>query len=76
MASLHSMVKKCRYLEEKEKWKELSETYNNIGRMLSERGKYKEALEYHIKDKDVCESIQDISGQAQGRLLMCSVVVY
>jgi len=70
MASLHSMVKKCRYLEEKEKWKELSETYNNIGRMLSERGKYKEALEYHIKDKDVCESIQDISGQAQAHRMM------
>ena len=49
MASLQGLVKKCRQLEEKEKWKELSEAYNQLGRMFSERGKYKDALLYHTK---------------------------
>ena len=69
MASIQGIVKKCRQLEEKEKWKELSETYNNLGRMFSERGKFKDALLYHTKDKEVCEMTQDISGQAQGKLM-------
>ena len=66
MASLQGMVKKCRLLEQKEKWKELSEAYNQLGRMFSERGTYKDALMYHTKDKEVCEMTQDTSGQAQG----------
>jgi len=70
MASLQGLVKKCRQLEEKEKWKELSEAYNQLGRMFSERGKYKDALLYHTKDKEVCEMTQDISGQAQAHRMM------
>jgi len=70
MASLQGMVKKCRLLEQKEKWKELSEAYNQLGRMFSERGKYKDALMYHTKDKEVCEMTQDISGQAQAHRMM------
>lgn len=72
MASIQSMVKKCRFLEEKEKWKDLSETYDEIGRMFTQKGRFKEALEYHTKDKEVCEKTQDIPGQAQGDILDCS----
>ena len=73
MSSLHSMIKKCKHLQEKEKWKELSETYDEVGRILTEKGKFREALVYHTKDQAVCEMVQDVPGQAQGMLWLVLV---
>ena len=31
-----------------------------------DKGKFKDALEYHRRDKEVCEKVNDVCGQAEG----------
>ena len=66
MSSIQSMIKKCRFLEEKEKWKELSDACDHLGKLFYDKGRFKEALEYFTKYKQVCDMMQDVPGQAQG----------
>ena len=66
MSNLQVMIKRLKHLEEKEKWKELSETLNKIGILCMDKGKFKDALEYHRRDKEVCEKVNDVCGQAEG----------
>ena len=72
--SIQSLIKRSKLLEEKSKWEELSEVYNEIGRIYSMKGQFDEALRFYSKDKDLCESIQDVRGQAQGKV-SCIIIM-
>ena len=67
-SKVNSLQKKCRWLEEKGQWKELSETYQKLGRTLRESRQLSQALNYFILDRDLCIKQQDLSGQILGTL--------
>ena len=66
MATLNSLKKKCRQLEERGRWQDLSETYNKIAKTLRESKDYDEALEYHRKDRKLYEKTKDLRADAHG----------
>ena len=70
MSTVNSLKKKCRHFEEKGRWKDLSKAYNDIGRLLRGEKKFDEALDYYIRDRDLCRKHQDIVEEAEGILLI------
>ena len=66
MTTLHSLKKKCRQLEEQEKWQELSETYNKVATSLRSSKEYDDALEYLKKDRKLSEKTKDVKADAHG----------
>ena len=67
-SKLNSLKKKVRHLQDiPSKWKELSETYQKIGRMLRENRQLRESLVYFRNDKELCLQHDDVDGQALGK---------
>ena len=67
--SVNSLKKKCRHLEsseDKNKWKELSQTYDKLGQELRRTKQLEDALHYHSLDRDLCSKHQDVCGEAEG----------
>ena len=64
--SLNSLKKKCRQLEERGKWEDLSEIYNKIAAAYRSSGEYDDALAYFKKDRKLCESHHDPKAEAHG----------
>ena len=72
--SVNSLKKKCRHLEnsdleDKCRWKELSQTYDKLGQELRRTRSLDEALYYHDLDRELCNKHQDVLGEALGWLL-------
>ena len=66
MSTLNSLKKKCRQLEERGKWEDLSEIYNKIAAAYRSSGEYDDALAYFKKDRKLCESHHDPKAEAHG----------
>ena len=64
------MMKWLKFLKEKEKWRELYETLNKIGILCMDKGKFKDALEYHRRDKEVCKKVNDVCGQVEAHRMI------
>lgn len=65
---LNSLKKKVRHLQDvPSKWKELSETYQKLGRVLKENRQFEESLEYFRNDRELCTRNEDMDGQALGK---------
>ena len=75
MSTVNSLKKKCRHLEEKGRWKDLSKAYNDIGRLLRGDKKYDEALDYYVLDRDLCRKHQDIIEEAEATRMIGEVYV-
>ena len=69
MSRISSLKKKCRVLEERKRWQELSDTLDTIGTILRDSGNQHEALEYFDRERNLCESEMIAAGEARGKLL-------
>ena len=67
MSTLNSLKKKCRQLEERGRWKDLSEIYNKIAGALRSSRDYDEALGYYKKDQKLSETHHDPEAEAHGK---------
>ena len=67
MSTLNSLKKKCRQLEERGRWKDLSEIYNKIAAALRISRDYDEALGYYKKDQKLSETHHDPEAEAHGK---------
>ena len=66
MSTLNSLKKKCRQLEERGRWKDLSEIYNKIATAYRSNREYADALAYYKKDRKLCETHHDPKAEAHG----------
>ena len=66
MSTLNSLKKKCRQLEERGKWEDLSEIYNKIATAYRSSRDYDDALAYYKKDRKLYESHHDLKAEAHG----------
>ena len=66
MSTLNSLKKKCRQLEERGKWEDLSEIYNKIAAAYRSSREFEDALDYYKKDRKLCETNSDPKAEAHG----------
>lgn len=67
MSSVNSLRKKCRLLEKRGKWKDLSKTCSDLARLLRNEKKLDEALQLYRKDRDLCIKLRDEVEEAEGK---------
>ena len=68
MSSVNSLKKKCRHLEDRGRWADLSRTCSDLARLLRNEKKLDEALLYYRKDRDLCIKLRDEVEEAEGVL--------
>ena len=66
MSTINSLKKRSRQLEIQGRWQDLSETYNKIAMALRNDKEYDQAIEYHMKERELCEKTQDPRANAHG----------
>ena len=68
MSTLNSLKKKCRQLEERGRWEDLSEIYNKIAAAYRSNRDHDEALGFYRKDRKLCETHHDPEAEAHGNI--------
>ena len=66
MSTLNSLKKKCRQLEERGRWEDLSEIYNKIAAAYRSSRDHDDALGFYRKDRKLCETHHDPEAEAHG----------